>query len=91
MHLTTLGKYFLKKREEAGLSRAALAEKSGTTTEQIETWEMTQETPPSQAMFAIIAALKIDEFEIFEILAQDSMERWRSVMLTLAGRRNKSG
>jgi transcriptional regulator with XRE-family HTH domain len=91
MRLTTLGQYFLKKREEAGLSRAALAEKSGTTPEQIEAWEMTQETPPSQSMFAIITALQIDELEMFEILAQDSMERWRSVMLTLAGHKKKSG
>jgi len=91
MQQTTLAKYLHQKRNQAGLSIEALAEMLQIARDRVEAWESTEETPPSDCLMEIIAALQIDELEMFDILAQDSMERWRSVLLAISGNRQKSG
>ena len=92
MSPTTLAKYLRQQRERLGLTHAEVAKHLNLTIDEVKSWETTEATPPANRFMDVIQVLKIDELEMFEILAQDSMERWRSFLLSLSGKRtNKSG
>jgi transcriptional regulator with XRE-family HTH domain len=90
MKKTTLAQFLAQKRQESGLSYAQVAERLGITPDRVEAWETTDETPPANLLMDLIQALNIDELDMFEVLTQDSMERWRSVLLALSGNRRKN-
>ncbi len=89
MGRTTLAKFLQQQRERAGLTHAEVATQLDLTVDEVESWETTDATPPANRLMDMIQVLKIDEMDMFEILAQDSMERWRSFLLTLSGNPTK--
>jgi len=91
MKKTTLAQFLARKRQESGLSYVQVAERMGVTPDRVKAWETTDETPPANLLMDLIQALNIDELDMFEVLAEDSMERWRSVLLAISGNRRNSG
>ena len=75
-----LGSFIREKRIQAGLTQAALAEQLGYTSQFVANWERDASAPPANRLFELIQILKVDEAEMVEVLAQDSLSFWKAAV-----------
>ena len=64
----------------AGLTQAELAEKLGYSSQFIANWERNASAPPANRIFEIIQIFGIDELEVIEVLAEDSLTFWKAAI-----------
>ena len=70
------GKFLKDKRENMGLSQAAIAEKMGYTTPQfVSNWERGLAMPPMKTLKKLAEMYKIPQQELFDILLQATVHQ----------------
>lgn len=70
------GKFLKDKREQMGLSQAAIAEKMGYTTPQfVSNWERGLAMPPMKTLKKLAEMYKIPQQELFDILLQATINQ----------------
>ncbi len=77
-----LGEFLRKKRFDADMSQNDVATKLGYSSQFVTNWERGVSSPPANVIPKLMKILKISESEMLEILVDQSVQYWRSVVST---------